>query len=262
MRQVIKRPPGKIRPAPEPHSTTIRIQRVWSGLKEGIVGPYHRRSLHRAARPNVDKAKRWRSRHSWWILPIAIIGAVAWLGWGLWGAYVVLLRHNASPVETYCSNVGACGVAYGFVAPLLAAAVATVLFFIWPRSRVKRPIVRKAKSRPRDLVPTAGTIMGRVVGREELCRVIMKGLRDQDSRRPYLLVGGVGTGKTAVIVELTRMLAERKAVPVPIRLRDVENELNFDEVARERFCEEVDPGSLPVASGIRCKRDGRGSGSW
>ena len=105
--------------------------------------------------------------------------------------------------------------------------------------------MRKARQDPRGLVPTAGTIVGRVVGRKELCLVIMQGIRERDYRRPYLLVGGVGVGKTAVLVQLTKMLAEHRAVPVPVRLRDVETELDFGDAARKQFCKEVDPGTLP-----------------
>ena len=87
-------------------------------------------------------------------------------------------------------------------------ALGTAVFLMWRAWRIKRPIVRKARDDPRGLVPTAGTIAGRIVGRTELCLVIMRALRDRDYRRPYLLVGGVGAGKTAVLVQLTKMLAE------------------------------------------------------
>ena len=46
----------------------------------------------------------------------------------------------------------------------------------------------------------------------------------QPPDRPHLLVGGVGAGKTAVLVRLTEFLAAG-AVPVPIRLRTPETEL-------------------------------------
>ena len=74
-----------------------------------------------------------------------------------------------------------------------------------------------------------------IVGRDELCRVIMEDIRHSDTRRPHLLVGGVGAGKTAVLVRLTGLFAERHAVPVPIRLRDATDGLNFREMAHTRF---------------------------
>jgi hypothetical protein len=45
----------------------------------------------------------------------------------------------------------------------------------------------------------------------------------------------VGAGKTAVLVQLTKLFAQHHAVPVPIRLRDAEEELNFREMAHTRF---------------------------
>ena len=73
------------------------------------------------------------------------------------------------------------------------------------------------------------------IGRDQLCRVIMEDIHHSDTRRPHLLIGGVGAGKTAVLVRLTRLLAERHAVPVPIRLRDATEGLNFREMAHARF---------------------------
>jgi hypothetical protein len=132
--------------------------------------------------------------------------------------------HHETVVETYCTEVSACDAATGFVAHIITVALAAAAFFMWLAWCLKKPIVRKARHDPRGLVPAAGTIVGRVVGRTELCLVIMRAIRNRDSRRPHLLVDGVGTGKTAVLVQLTEMLAEYRAVPVPIRSRDVETD--------------------------------------
>jgi NACHT domain-containing protein len=245
MRQVIKRPPGKIRPAPEPRSSSVRVRRAWSATKRAIVGPYRRYAMHRASKPNVDRPGKWVRRRSWFIIPAACIGGLIAIAWGLWSLYVIAFVHHKTFIESYCNKVSACDAATGFVGPVLTVALATAVFFMWRAWRLKRPIVRKAREDPRGLVPTAGTIVGRIVGRTELCLVIMRAIRNRDYRRPYLLVGGVGVGKTAVLVQLTKMLAEYRAVPVPVRLRDVETELNFGEAAREQFCKEVDSGTLP-----------------
>jgi len=201
--------------------------------------------MRHAAKPNVDRPKRWLRRRSWFIIPAAFIGGLIAIAWGLWSLYVIAVIHHKTVIEKYCTKVAACDVAAGFASPILTLALATAVFFIWRGWRLKRPIVRKARNDPRGLVPTAGTIVGRIVGRTELCLVIMRAIRDREYRRPYLLVGGVGTGKTAVLVQLTKMLAEYRAVPVPIRLRDVETELDFGEAARKQFCKEVDSGTLP-----------------
>ncbi|MEV4926152.1 ATP-binding protein [Streptomyces roseoverticillatus] len=132
---------------------------------------------------------------------------------------------------------------YGFLAPFLSLSLATVVFFCLTYSSVRRAIIRAARKDPRGMVPTAGPAIRDVVGREELCLVIARALRDKRTRRPYLLVGGVGAGKTSVLVQLTRMLAEKGAVPVPIRMRDIDMEasrLDFREVAMKRFGEMAD----------------------
>ena len=103
---------------------------------------------------------------------------------------------------------------------------------------------QQSENRPQDLVETAAPDIGEIVGRDELCRVIMEDIHRPGTRRPHLLVGGVGAGKTAVLVRLTRLLAERNAVPVPIRLRDAKDELNFREMAHTRFLAMAESGRL------------------
>ncbi|MFF1725446.1 NACHT domain-containing protein [Streptomyces sviceus] len=128
------------------------------------------------------------------------------------------------------------------VGPVLTGSLLLAFFLIYWYHRTKEPLAAKARTRPHDLVPTAGTLVNQIVGRRELAQVIAQTLRNRKTRKPYLLVGGVGVGKTAVLVELTRMLAQQSAVPVPIRLRDMnaDDELDFEQMARRRFEEETD----------------------
>ena len=148
--------------------------------------------------------------------------------------------HHETVVETYCTEVSACDAATGFVAHIITVALAAAAFFMWLAWCLKKPIVRKARHDPRGLVPAAGTIVGRVVGRTELCLVIMRAIRNRDSRRPHLLVDGVGTSKTAVLVQLTEMLAEYRAGAGADPLARCRNGLDSGEVAREQFCKEVE----------------------
>ena len=135
-----------------------------------------------------------------------------------------------------CSKYSAaCGADVGFLIPLLSVALASAIFFFFRLRRVTSPVVKKAKDHARHLVETATPDIGQIVGRDELCRVIMEDIHHSDTRRPHLLVGGVGAGKTAVLVRLTRLFAEHRAVPVPIRLRDATDGLNFREMAHTRF---------------------------
>ncbi len=129
----------------------------------------------------------------------------------------------------------ACNTLSGFAIPLLSVALASAVFLFYRLRVVKSPITQKARDRPDELVQTAGPTTGTIVGRDELCQVIMEDIRDPLARRPHLVVGGVGTGKTAVLVRLTKLLADHGAVPVPIRLRDAQDDLDFREMAWNRF---------------------------
>jgi hypothetical protein len=79
--------------------------------------------------------------------------------------------------------------------------------------------------------------------------------------RPHVLVGGVGTGKTAVLVRLTELLADKRAVPVPVRLRDATKVLDFESLAQERFLSEVNQRLISSAEGEtiwrRLRKEGR-----
>jgi hypothetical protein len=104
------------------------------------------------------------------------------------------------------------------------------------------------------MVPTAGGIIGDVVGRDELCRVMIADVRDTSTRRPHVVVGGIGTGKTALLVRLTQLLAEQHAVPVAVRLRDAQDKLDFAELARKKFHADLQSSLLSDAEGEKVWR--------
>src|SRR5207248_6466474 len=91
---------------------------------------------------------------------------------------------------------------------------------------------------------TAGSIIGDVVGRDELCRVMIADVRDVSTRRPHVVVGGIGTGKTALLVRLAQLLAKQHAVPVAVRLRDAQDKLDFGELARKKFLADLQSSLL------------------
>ncbi len=128
-----------------------------------------------------------------------------------------------------------CGALGGILVTAFAAAVAfTWLILVRVFQVVNWGYARSARKTPSGFVPTAADI-AEVVGRDDLCRVIEKELRDRSSRRPQVIVGGVGAGKTAVLVRLTQWLAERGAVPVAVRLRDLKEDESFRDLAWKRF---------------------------
>jgi hypothetical protein len=197
------------------------------------------RTIRRSAEGSIDPARSWRRRRSGvTVLEIlSYLGAVALGVVVVWSFIVMLLGLGVlSSVNDRCGRYSAaCNASVGFLIPLLSVAAASAIFLFYRLRYVTSPIVKEARSRPQDLVETATPNTGNIVGRSDLCQVIMEGIRHRDIRRPHIVVGGVGTGKTAVLVHLTKLLAEHSAIPVPIRLRDAQDGLNFREMAYKRF---------------------------
>jgi hypothetical protein len=129
------------------------------------------------------------------------------------------------------------GQVLGAINAAIAALFAFLLTFLrfLQISGVRGAYLRQAREDPQYLVQTAGSMIGQVVGRDELCHILIEDLRDHNSRRPQIVVGGMETGKTALLVRLTQLLAEQGFVPVPVRLRDARDDVDFSELARKRF---------------------------
>jgi hypothetical protein len=84
--------------------------------------------------------------------------------------------------------------------------------------------------------------------REEQSRVV--GWRPRSAHR-----GSPPTARDAeacaVLYQLTRLLAENGAVPVPIRLRDAEDGVDFATLARERFIAKATGASISSAGDLK-----------
>ncbi len=195
--------------------------------------------MRQSARGSIGTSRRWRRRRlRVTILEIfSYLGAIALVVVVVWSIVVMVIGPGIlTRLNNRCGDYSAaCGADVGFLIPLLSVAAASAIFLFYRLRRVTSPVVKKAKTKPHHLVETATPDIGEIVGRDELCRVIMEDIHHSDTRRPHLLVGGVGAGKTAVLVRLTRLFAERHAVPVPVRLRDATKGLNFREMAHTRF---------------------------
>jgi hypothetical protein len=138
-------------------------------------------------------------------------------------------------VDTGCRNIsvscGALATTFGLLVPLLLGSIA-----FWYRfSIVHRPYLRKAWKEPREVVHTADKGVGEVVGRDELCHIMVEDLRYSETPRPKLIVGGAGTGKTELLVQLTKLLAQLGAVPVFVWLGDAQEPIDFRKLARQQF---------------------------
>lgn len=245
MTKIVRHPPGKERPRNAPMATLF-LRRAGNQVGRILVGRWHTLTICLEARRGTTRPKKWRRWVSYangarivWI--IAVLAVLAWCAEGLY----ILISNESTGFEDLRKN-GGFDALLRFVGPVLTASIAAALFLFWWYSWSKRRYLTKARKDPGGLVLTAGPETAEIVGREEIAQVIAQRLRERKTRRPYLLVGGVGVGKTAVLVRLTELLAQQRAVPVPVRLRDVADgtDLNFERLAKRRFAEEAPPGIL------------------
>jgi hypothetical protein len=218
----------------------------------------------RRDRSGVDEPAKWRSRRSVRIATILTgLAALVFVLWLAWVGYLYFVRSGPSAAaldpDRRCAALGfSCGIATNILASGVLVALAST-FLLSRLFGLQRRYRARAREESRELVRTAGAIIDQVVGRDELCMAVMTDLHDRGSR-PHVIVGGVGTGKTAVLVRLTEFLAEKHAIPVPIRLRDATTELDFESMARDRFLSEVNPGLISAAEGEKIWRRLRGDG--
>ncbi|GHG79086.1 ATP-binding protein [Streptomyces griseocarneus] len=245
MTKVVRRPPGKERPGRVPVAG-LRVRRAAARSRCTAQSFRHGLTLRREVRRERTRPAKWRRWGSYTSFARALSVAagllvLAWCAEGLYGVF-----HGTTAFEKWVTRTTGLEAILRFVGPVLTAgAAATIFLFVW-YGYTKHRYLARARRSPRTLVPTAGPNTGQVVGRQEIAQVIAERLRDRATRRPYLLVGGVGTGKTAVMVQLTELLARQGAVPVPVRLRDAagQADLNFEEMAKRRFAEEAPQGIL------------------
>jgi hypothetical protein len=200
-------------------------------------------------RASLDRRPKWRrSALALTAVISTYLAATLLLGLVVEAGVVVSLGRNwGLPLDTRCrAEATSCEILSGFAVPLLTIALGFAVFVAFRLTRVQRRYKRRVLADPRKLVPTAGTIIQEVVGRDELCYVIMQNLRDRGTRRPHVIVGGVGAGKTAVLVQMTKLLAQCGATPVPVMLREAQDAqtLDFRQLAHDRFCTEIAGTSL------------------
>lgn len=246
MTRVVRHPPGKDRPRNAPMAT-LAPRRAGTWLRHWFTGHWHRLTIRLEARGGTTRPRKWRRWFTYTNVTRAVwtVAALAVLAWVVEGLYI-LIWGKTTGFEKWREGNEGFDTVLRFLGPVLAASLAAALFLFWWYRWTKRRYLAKARDDPHRLVLTAGPDATEIVGREEIARVIAERLRERDTRRPYLLVGGVGVGKTAVLVRLTELLAEQNAVPVPIRLRDAngDSDLNFERMAKERFIEEAPRGIL------------------
>jgi NACHT domain len=217
-------------------------------------------SSSRRSRPGpparVDRKRHWRgsSPLKSSVRIFVYGGGLLLLGVLAWAVPAVLVRHSFSPDSRCQQRALSCGILASFLIPVLSLALVSAFFLLGRLWYLRRQYLRAARDKPADMVPTAGSVIGDVVGRDELCRVMIADVRDPISRRPHVVIGGIGTGKTALLVRLTKLLAHQHAVPVAVRLRDARERLDFGDLARERFIADLQTGILSDTEGEKVWR--------
>ena len=232
-----------------------RFRRLWWQLRGPLARWYLRfrrtsagrqrnRWYLRFRRTSAGRQRRWRGRPQPRFLPV-VTGAllIAWVV-----AIIVLLSTTQLTGSLPGFQIAFDDILAGTLALALSFTVGSATF-LWRRSRVHTLYLRRALREPHRLTETAGSVTGDVVGRDELCQVIIDDLRDHTTRRPHVVIGGVGTGKTALLVQLTRLLAKQGALPVLVRLRDAQDGLDFRDLAYQRFIADDDAALLSEEAG-------------
>jgi hypothetical protein len=176
------------------------------------------------------------ARHKWrpnvWAASIGTVALGLIVLGGILAYFGVRLPH---PALSCSKHEFGCGVAGGTLVTIFIAAAAFIwLILVRVFVVVNWGYARDARRNANDFVATAADI-DEVVGRDDLCRVVEEELRVPATRRPQVIVGGVGAGKTAVLVRLAERLAERGAVPVAVRLRDLKEDEGIRDLAARKF---------------------------
>lgn len=236
-------PPGRLR------SAAVHV--AWPFLR---LGRQIRRHwlLHRG----LSRASHWWRPRLWFRSGLRTLFALLLLGW--YGVLIVEAARNKSKwdwVGWFDLNQPvpnpALDVLVSTIVPVATAALLGLYFVISRYWRAWCYYRLRAELRSHELVRTAGDIMGEVVGRDGLCVTLMENLRVAAERRPHVISGGMGSGKTALLVRLTELLAAHGAVPIPLSLREAKEKLDFSVMAKERFLDEIRPRVKSNAEGER-----------
>jgi hypothetical protein len=156
----------------------LRLRWLVSRLTRPFRNLLDSRRTHRR-QPAIDGTAKWHASHPSVAIAryLSLAGAAALVVW-VGGAVGVFLSGDHSfmfNLDDRCAGASfSCATLAGFLTPLLSIALASAVFLLARLRRVRRPYERRARERPSEVVDTAGRIIGEVVGRDELCRVLIE----------------------------------------------------------------------------------------
>ncbi len=143
------------------------------------------------------------------------------------------------------SGIGDLGANLGrnLVTGLALGLIAYLWYYSWTSDRLTHDLRESARNTPERLFPIPPRIGSSelVVGRQQLIEEVVTSLTAEFRTGPQVIVGETGSGTTSFLLGLATHLArERDVVPIVLSLRDLE-ELDFTQLAKERFAEYIDP---------------------
>ncbi|TDC49471.1 NACHT domain-containing protein [Micromonospora sp. KC207] len=219
-------------------------RRRWRTRRERHAERVIRRRMDQRTNHRVG----WRyHRRLRWAIQLGALALLAWTAYSL-----VLLVLDREPhllrLSQWCGGgqprAYYCGQVQDFVKGPLVLALGLAIFLVGRYFWVRHWYHASALRNRQLVVPTAERDVSsiRIVGRDELCDLIIQRLRDRRTRRPLVLVGGIGTGKTATLVRLAELLTDTRIVPIGVDLRGVDTPeaLDFHRLARDRFQRTID----------------------
>ena len=126
------------------------------------------------------------------------------------------------------------------VTTLAVGLLAYLWFYFWTSYQATHRLRAKARARPDSLFPKSPGKPRDVLGRQNLVDEIAASLRHDYRTGPVLVVGDTGSGKTSLLLALADYFAAQNVLPVVVSLQGVA-EIDFFELAHERFKEYIDP---------------------
>lgn len=168
---------------------------------------------------------------------LAMLGAAALVGLAVALALLGVPGAISSEGDVF-ANLGK-----NLLTALVLGVVAYLWFYSWTSVRATRQLRQLAARSPELLFPIRPRIgfAARVVGRDDVIEDVASSLHSELRTGPLMIAGETGVGKTSFLLGLARYLAvELDVLPIVLSLRDLES-IDFAELAKERFCDYIDP---------------------
>ena len=164
-------------------------RRLLSLVREPYIRVKRTRMMRQSARGSIDTSRHWRRRRfTVTILEIfSYLGAIVLVVVVVWSFVVMIIGPGIlTRLNNRCGQYSAsCGADVGFLIPLPFGGPGLGDIPLLPAPPRDVPGRQEGKGHARAPGRTATPDIGKIVGRDELCRVIMEDIHQSDTRRPH-----------------------------------------------------------------------------